>query len=54
MIRIDLFITDEQSEFFHQLEGNFSENIRKALDDYIIKLRRLRIAPSASVRKESE
>lgn len=54
MKRIDLYITDEQNDFFTQLEGTFSENIRKALDDYIIKLRQLKTSSSASVRKDGE
>ena len=54
MLRIDLYITDEQHAFLHQLEGTLSENIRKALDDYIIKLRSLRTASSASTRKSGD
>lgn len=39
MVRIDLNITKEQLGFLVRMGGTMSEHIRRAIDDYIVKIK---------------
>lgn len=54
MKRINAFITEAQFFFLTNLSGTLSEHIRRALDDYMQKLRALNVSSSQSNRKEGE
>ena len=39
MIRKDFWLTNDQVRFLRKLEGNMTEHIRRAIDEYIKKLK---------------
>ena len=53
LIRIHCFINDEQFVFLNHLKGNRSEHIRRAIDEYIHKLKGLDASASESKVGES-
>lgn len=52
MKRINAFITQAQFFFLTALSGTLSEHIRRAIDDYIQKMKNLNVSASQSKRKE--
>ena len=54
MKRIDAYIHEIQYFFLTSLPGTLSEHIRRALDDYIEKVKALKVSASTSKRKEAE
>lgn len=48
MIRKDLFLTNDQFRFLRKLEGNVSEHIRRAIDEYIEKKKQEQLKVSTS------
>lgn len=51
MVRRDLLLSEEQIKYLQGLEGTVSEHIRRAIDEYIKKLKR-RISASISPSKK--
>jgi hypothetical protein len=41
-------------DFLKEQPGTVSENIRRAIDDYIVRLRKINVSASKSKRKEVE
>ena len=39
MVRIDILITKEQFSFLKNIPGTVSEHIRRAIDDYVVKMK---------------
>ena len=39
MVRCDLLLTREQFNFLKGVSGTVSENIRRAIDEYMVKMR---------------
>jgi len=39
MIRKNFWLTNDQFRFLRKLEGNVSEHVRRAIDEYITKLK---------------
>lgn len=54
MKRIDAYIHEAQFFFLTTLPGTLSEHIRRALDDYMDKVKALKVSASKSKRKEEE
>lgn len=54
MIRKASYFRKEQLEFLKTVPGNFADHLRRALDEYIEKLKGQKVSASASKRKESE
>mgnify|MGYP001566525312 CR=1 FL=1 len=54
MRRIDVYIQENQYYFLVAQPGTLSENIRKAIDDYIQKIKALNVSASQSQRKEDK
>lgn len=54
MKRINAFITAAQFFFLATLSGTLSEHIRRALDDYIQKIKEVSVSASQSKRKEEK
>lgn len=48
MKRIDVYIYEAQFDSLTSIPGTLSENIRKAIDDYIQKLKALKVSASQS------
>lgn len=48
MIRKDLFLTNNQVRFLRKLEGNMTEHIRRAIDEYIERKKALEVSNSPS------
>lgn len=48
MRRIDVYITENQLSFLSTLPGTISEHVRRALDDYIQKMRVAKASASKS------
>jgi hypothetical protein len=48
MKRIDVYVTEEQFYFIGTIRGTLSEHVRRALDDYIAKVKVNSISSSAS------
>ena len=53
MKRIHIFLDEKQIDFLKELPGKASEHIRRALDEYIYKVRGLNVSASRS-KKEGE
>lgn len=53
MIRKNFFITGQQEKFFTDHKLNFSEHVRRAIDEYIFRFNELNASASAS-KKEVE
>lgn len=54
MIRRHFYLNQEQIDFLKKLPGNISEHIRRAIDDYIEKLKAFNASASQSKRRERE
>lgn len=52
MKRIDVYIYEAQFDSLTSIPGTISENIRKAIDDYVAKVKQLKVSASQSSRKE--
>ena len=50
MIRKDVYLTSEQASFLESQDLSLSEHIRRAIDDYIDKLKALKVSASKSKR----
>jgi len=48
MKRKDVYITDEQVVFLTELDGTVSEHIRRAIEEYIQRLKNIKMTASAS------
>jgi len=48
MIRKDLWLTNDQVRFLRKLEGNMTEHIRRAIDEYIERMKDLQVSKSPS------
>ena len=48
MLRKDIWLTNEQVRFLRKLEGNTTEHIRRAIDEYIGKMKDLQVSKSPS------
>jgi hypothetical protein len=51
MIRKDFWLTNNQVRFLRKLEGSISEHIRRAIDEYILKIKREQLKVSTSLSK---
>ena len=51
MIRKNFWLTNDQFRFLRKLEGNVSEHVRRAVDEYIAKLKIERLNVSKSLSK---
>jgi len=51
MIRKNFWLTNDQFRFLRKLEGNVSEHVRRAVDEYITKLKIERLNVSKSLSK---
>lgn len=54
MHRVNFFISSESMYFLDALPGTLSEHLRRAVDDYIIKIKGTKVSESVSKKKESE
>lgn len=54
MIRKASYFRKEQLDFLKTIQGNFADHLRRALDEYIERLKGQKVSASASKRKESE
>lgn len=48
MRRTNIYITDEQVVFLSELQGTIAEHIRRAIDEYIQKIKSQTISASSS------
>jgi hypothetical protein len=51
MIRKDFWLTNDQVRFLRKLEGNMTEHIRRAIDEYILKTKKEQLKISTSLSK---
>ena len=51
MIRKDFWLTNDQVRFLRKLEGNMTEHIRRAIDEYILKIKKEQLKISTSLSK---
>jgi hypothetical protein len=49
MIRKDFWLTNNQVRFLRKLEGNMTEHIRRAIDEYILKIKKEQLKISTSL-----
>ena len=48
MVSFYLRMREDQNSFLHSLKGSIAEHIRRAIDDYIDKMRNLNVSSSKS------
>ena len=48
MVRKDFYLREDQVEFLSKLQGQMTDHIRQAVDDYIFKLKSVNVSASQS------